>query len=469
MPDVTLRASAASSLPPGALCQVAHRKGTSLVIVLQLTIVLLLIVANGLLSMSELAVVSARTARLQQMADEGKKGAQTALDLAAEPNRFLSAVQTGITLIGVLNGAFGGATLSGPVSAAFSNVPGLEPYSDQIGVALVVLLITYLSLVIGELVPKRLALQRPEIVAARVAPAMNTLARITTPIVAFLAKSNDFVLRLLGVANTNEPTVTEEEVRLLIKQGTEAGVFDESQRAMMSEIFNIADRNVGEIMTPRHLVDYLDLDQGDEWNRQVMIDHPHTIYPVTQGSLDNVVGVVSTRELWHRTLVGESTAIRDAMKPALFVPQLAPVLDVTEQMRRRQSPMALVIDEYGGMDGLLTFNDLISDIIGEMDIADPNQVKGAVRRGDGSWLLDGILPAHETRELLDIKELPGEEEGRFETIGGFVMDQLGSIPQAGETVISSNYIFEVVDMDGNRVDKILASRLPQPEVEDVDR
>jgi putative hemolysin len=200
-----------------------------------------------------------------------------------------------------------------------------------------------------------------------------------------------------------------------------------------------------------------------------MIDHPHTLYPVTQGSLDNVVGVVSTRELWHRTLVGESTAIREAMKPALFVPQLAPVLDVTEQMRRRQSPMALVIDEYGGMDGLLTFNDLISDIIGELDIADPNQVKGAVHRGDGSWLLDGILPAHETRELLDIKELPGEAEGRFETIGGFVMDQLGRIPQAGETVISSGHIFEVVDMDGNRVDKIIATRLPQPEVEDIDR
>ena len=427
-------------------------------LVLQLAIVLLLIVANGVLAMSELAIVSARTARLQQMANEGRRGASVALELASDPNKFLSSVQIGMTLIGVLNGAFGGATISRPVSNALSKIPGLDRYSDQIGVAGVVILITYLTLVIGELVPKQLALQRGETIASAMAPALKNLAQFTRPVVALLAFSSSFLLNLIGADKPAGSGVTEEEVRLLIKQGTEDGVFDESQREMVSQIFKIADRNVGELMTPRHLIDYLDLQQDDAWNRQVMIDSPHTNYPVTEGSLDNVLGIVSSRDLWHRTVSGEPTGIRESMKPALFVPQLAPVLDVTEQMRARQSPMAIVIDEYGGLDGLLTFNDLISDIIGELDVSDPSAIKGAVQRADGSWLLDGVLAAHEMMELLDIDSLPGEEEGRFETTAGFVMDQLGHIPTAGEIVIWNEYHFEVIDMDGNRIDKILVSK-----------
>ena len=430
-------------------------------VVLQFTIVLLLIVCNGLLSMSELAVVSARTSRLQQMANDGSKGAQTAIQLAAEPNRFLSTVQIGITLIGVLTGAFGGATLSAPVGDLLGHVPGLESASDQLAVILVVITITYLSLVIGELVPKRLALQQPEKVASRVAPVMYAISVGTTPIVSFLSASNDFVLRILGVRNSEEPTVTEEEIRLLLQEGAEAGIFEESERMMVTGIFNIADRNAGEIMTPRHMVDYLDLEESDEWNRQQMIDHPHTLYPVASGSLDNVQGIVASRDFWHRTLAGESVAIPDVMKPALFIPQLAPMLDVTEQMRLQQAPMAIVIDEYGGMIGLLTFNDLVSDIIGELDVSHPDGYKGAILRDDGSWLLDGILPAHEMRELLEIRELPGEQEGRFETVGGFIMDQLGHIPTAGDKCEVDGFRYEVMDMDGNRVDKVLATAIPQ--------
>jgi putative hemolysin len=425
------------------------------VIVLQITIVLLLIIANGVLSMSELAIVSARTARLQQMANEGKRGAAAAIELASDPNKFLSTVQIGMTLIGVLTGAFGGATLADPVSKVLSRVPVLDNWSDQIAVVSVVLVITYLSLVIGELVPKQVALQRAEAIAARIAPAMQTLARVTTPIVALLARSSSVVLAAIGAKDSRGPKVTEEEVRLLIKEGAEAGVFVESQRAIVSEVFKIADRNVGELMTPRHLIDYLDLEQDDAWNRHVMIERPHTIFPVVSGSLDNVLGVVASRDLWHRHVSGKPEGFADAMRPALFVPQLAPVLDVIEQMRSRQSPMALVIDEYGGLDGLLTFNDLISDIIGEIDLADPHAVKGAVQRADGSWLLDGVLAVHEMMELLDIKELPGEEEGRYETVGGFVMDRLGRIPTAGEHVVWDGLVYEVMDMDGNRVDKVL--------------
>jgi putative hemolysin len=310
-------------------------------------------------------------------------------------------------------------------------------------------------LIAGELVPKQLALQRAESIAAMMAPAMHTIARVTTPIVALLARSSSFALKVIGSSESRGPKVTEEEVRLLIKEGTEAGVFVESQRAIVSEVFKIADRNVGELMTPRHLIDYLDLEQDHGWNRQVMMERPHTIFPVVQGSLDDVQGIVASRDLWHRHVSGLPTGIRDAMKPALFVPQLAPVLDVIEQMRSRQSPMALVIDEYGGLDGLLTFNDLISDIIGEIDLADPHAVKGAMQRPDGSWLLDGVLAVHEMMELLNIRELPGEEEGRYETVGGFVMDRLGRIPSAGERVMWDGWIYEVMDMDGNRVDKVL--------------
>jgi putative hemolysin len=432
------------------------------VIVLYLTIVLLLTVANGILAMSELAMVSARPARLQHLANEGKRGAAKALELAADPNRFLSTVQVGITLIGILSGAFGGATLAGPMSDLLATIPFLEPWSGTLGAVIVVAGITYVSLIVGELVPKQIALQRADAIACFLAPFLDGLSRVTRPIVTLLSVSSAFLLKLLGIDPNAEETVTEEEVRLLIRQGTDAGVFDESQSAIVSEIFKIAERNVGELMTPRHMISYLDLSEDEAWNRRVMTESPHTIYPVTEGSLDHVVGIVSSRDLWQRHLTGASVTIRDAMKPALFVPQLAPVLDVTEQMRRQQSPMALVIDEYGGLDGLLTFNDLISDIIGELDVADPNQVKGAVQRADGSWLVDGILAAHEMMELLDIEDLPGEEEGRFETVGGFVMDQLGRIPAAGDLVEWGGFRFEVVDMDGNRIDKVLVSDIVPP-------
>ncbi|MEJ7838868.1 MAG: hemolysin family protein [Thermomicrobiales bacterium] len=429
-------------------------------LVIQIVVIFLLIVANGLLAMSELAIVSARTARLQQMAAESKRGAATALELASDPNKFLSSVQIGITLIGVLTGAFGGATLSQPLSEILSNVPVLDTYSDQIGVVVVVLIITYLSLVVGELVPKQLALQRAEAISSMMAPALKTLAKVTAPIVSLLAASSSFLLDLLGTSATEESTMTQEEVRLLIKQSTEEGVFDQSHGEMVSQIFKIADRNVGELMTPRHLIDFLDLQQSDEWNKRVMLDTGHTRYPVADGSLDSIVGVVSMKHLWQRSLDVNSTDIRESMTQVLFVPQLAPMLDVTEQMRAKQVQLALVIDEYGGLDGLLTFNDLISDIIGEMDVADPAATKGALQRDDGSWLLDGVLGAHEMMELLDITDLPGEEEGRYETVAGFVMDQLGRIPATGDVLMWDTFTFEVIDMDGNRIDKILVIEIP---------
>ncbi len=424
-------------------------------IALQIIVIFLLIVVNGLLALSELAIVSSRTSRLQQRVDANRRGAKAALELAENPNRFLSTVQVGITLIGVVNGVFGGAALAAPLGETLARIPWIGRYSDGISVFAVVAVITYLSLIIGELVPKRLAIQQPENVACLVAGPMKMLSRIAAPAVTLLGVSSDLVLRLMGAKAPSEPAITEEEIYLLLKQGAEAGIFHDSERSMVEGVFDIGDRSANEVMTPRHRMDYLDLTDPDEVTRRRMGERPHSFFPVVDGSVDNVVGVVATRELWRRQVRGESTDIRDAMQPALFVPEIAPVLSIIEQMRQHRASMAIVIDEYGGVEGLLTFNDILSDLVGEID--DPNQsdVKGGVRRDDGSWLLDGVFPAHEFRELFAIDTLPGEDEGRFETIAGFLMDQLGYIPDLAEELTWEGIRFEVMDKDGIRIDKIL--------------
>ena len=424
-------------------------------IALQIIVIFLLIVVNGLLALSELAIVSSRTSRLQQRVDANRRGAKAALELAENPNRFLSTVQVGITLIGVVNGVFGGAALAAPLGETLARIPWIGRYSDGISVFAVVAVITYLSLIIGELVPKRLAIQQPENVACLVAGPMKMLSRIAAPAVTLLGVSSDLVLRLMGAKAPSEPAITEEEIYLLLKQGAEAGIFHDSERSMVEGVFDIGDRSANEVMTPRHRMDYLDLTDPDDVTRRRMGERPHSFFPVVDGSVDNVVGVVATRELWRRQVRGESTDIRDAMQPALFVPEIAPVLSIIEQMRQHRASMAIVIDEYGGVEGLLTFNDILSDLVGEID--DPNQsdVKGGVRRDDGSWLLDGVFPAHEFRELFAIDTLPGEDEGRFETIAGFLMDQLGYIPDLAEELTWEGIRFEVMDKDGIRIDKIL--------------
>ena len=423
---------------------------------LQILILLVLVVVNGVLAASELAVVSARRARLQGRAEAGNAGARAALELGAAPDRFLAAVQIGITLVGILAGAYGGAALSGPVADLLDGVPAIEGYADAIAVALVVTAITYLSLVVGELVPKRLALLNPEGIAVAVARPMRVLARVASPIVTLLALSSDAVLRLLGARASTEPSVTEEEVEHLLQEGARAGIFAESERAMVQGVFDLGDRRAAELMTPRHRVVYLDLTRPEDENRRRMIASPHNHFPVCERSLDRVLGVVSVKTLWSRSLAGAPTDPRAAMVPPLFVPESAPVLTVMEQFKRTGVHLALVVDEYGGIEGLLTLNDVLEDVVGDLEPENEADNRQAMRRPDGSWLLDGGLPAHEARALLGIDALPGEEEGDYETLGGFVMAVLGRIPAAGDAVDWAGLRFEVVDMDGNRVDKVLA-------------
>jgi putative hemolysin len=420
-----------------------------------LAIVLLLIVLNGLLAMSELAIVSARTSRLQQRADAGSKGARTAIELAEDPNKFLSSVQIGITLIGIINGAFGGATLSRPFADLLAKIPVLEPYASTVSSATVILTITYLSLIIGELVPKQLALQRAETAAALVAPPMKTIATISAPVVWFLSISSDFVLKVLRAEHSDEPGVTEEEVKLLLMQATDAGVFERAEQEMIAGVFHLGDRNVGELMTPRHAMSFLDISEPESVNIERMASSHFEMYPVCDGTTDNVVGVVSARDLWHNQILGKSTALRDVMQPALFVPEISPVLSILQQMRESDTSMAVVIDEYGGVEGLLTLTDVLEDLVDDVGAVNGEDVEGATRREDGTWLVDGLFPAHDVRELFNISHLEGEELGHFETIGGFIMNQLGHIPVAGEQVTAEGHRIEVVDMDGHRIDKVL--------------
>lgn len=419
-------------------------------------VVFLLICLNGLLAGSELAMVSARPSRLQRRADEGSVGAQVALELHAEPDRFLSTVQIGITLIGVGTGALGGATLSDPVGDLLALIPGVSASTgDSAAVVVVVIGVTYLSLVIGELVPKRVAMQQAENVSVVMSRPLRVMSTFTAPIVTVLAKSSNVVLRVIRAQQTDEPSISAEEIHHLLREGTRHGVFEEAEESMVQGVFGIADRSAGELMTPRHRIIFIDLEDSTEEHRRAMASSSHSHYPVCEGSTDHVVGMVSTRQLWDQALHGHELDVREAMSDAHFVPEVAPVLTVMEQMRVAGSSDAMVVDEHGAVVGMITLDDMLSDVVGELDDDSNTGIKGSTRRDDGSWLLDGSFPAHETRELLGIADLPGEREGHFESVGGFVMEQLGHIPRTGETVTVDGYRIEVVDMDGHRIDKIM--------------
>jgi len=424
---------------------------------IEIVIVLLLILANGVLAASEMAVVSARQARLQGRADAGDAGAAAALALAEKPDRFLSTVQIGITLIGILAGTFGGSTVSETVGGWLDGIPGVGRYSGAIGVTVVVLVITYLSLVVGELVPKRIALQRPEAIAASIARPMNGLSRIASPAVDLLSVSSNALMRLLRSKESDEPPVTEEEIGLLLRQGAQAGVFEVHEPGLIEAVFRLGDAKVSEVMTPRHRVIFLDLEDDDAANRARMAESPHSHFPVCSGNPDDIRGIVSVKAIWSRALAGDSTALADVMIPALFVPESLPALKALELFKPAPVAMALVIDEYGGTVGLVSLHDLLEAIVGDVGPEHDAEDQEAVRRADGSWLLDGALQVNEVNDLLAEAVIP-DEDAAYQTLGGFLMTRLGRIPSPGESLVWRGWTFEIVDMDGNRVDKVMATR-----------
>jgi putative hemolysin len=418
-----------------------------------------LIVLNGVLSMSETAMVSSRRARLQARAESGSGGARTALALLNAPNQFLATIQIGISLIGVLAGAFGGATLAGYLANWLDNSATLEPYSSALALAIVVLLISYFTLVIGELVPKRLALRSPEPIATKVARPVATLARLTRPVVYLLSASTEAVLRLLRIKPSTEPQVTVEEITLLIREGAELGVFQRAEQEIALSVFELNELRAAEIMTPRPKIVWIDLEDDSVDNFSTIAASPHARFPVAEGGLDHVIGILHVKQLWAQTLIGSDVSLRRSIVPPIFVPESASVLNVMEAFRSSEQQLALVVDEFGGVQGLITVTDILETIVGELHESETGPQLGVVRRDGSSWLMDGTLPIHEVREVLTLEdELPGEAQGNFQTLGGFVMSELERIPRESDSVEWQGIRFEVVDMDGNRVDKVLVER-----------
>lgn len=433
--------------------------------IFEIIFILVLILANGLLAMAEIAFVSVRKARLQYRAEAGDRRAQEALELANNPSDLLSATQIGITLVGILAGALGGATIASQIAALLRNVEVLAPYSNALAIVLVVTVISYLSLILGELAPKRLGLNNAERVASMLARPMRLLTRLTSPVVRFLTFSTDVVLRLLGVQPSDEPPVTEDEIRVLLEQGTEAGVFEEAEQDMVEGVFRLGNRRVGLLMTPRREIAWLDLEDPPEETQRKIIQSVHSRLPVGEGSLDQVVGIVQAKVLLVRILSGEPLDLGAALEPAQFVPESMPALRVLELFRESGVHIALVVDEFGGIQGLVTIYDILEAIVG--DIPDVGQVEEpeVVQREDGSWLMDGGLPIDEFKEIFDLSALPEEDRGYYQTLGGFIMTHLGRVPSTSDHFEWAGLRFEVVDMDGFRIDKvmILPERRENPE------
>lgn len=429
-------------------------------IVFEVLVIILLILANGLFAMSEIAIVSARKARLQQLANEGNQKARTALELANSPNRFLSTVQVGITLVGVLAGAFGGARIASKLAGPLSQIPGLAPYSNLLGLGIVVVAITYFTLIIGELVPKRIALNHPERIATMVAQPMKTLAAIAAPVVHLLSFSMEGVLRLLRVKSPSQPSVTEEEIKVLIDQGTEAGTFEVAEKEIVQRVFRLGDRQVNSLMTPRPEIVWLDLNDAADKSRHKVLNSTHSRFPVCRGHLDEVLGVAHVKDLIALSLSTQSFELTESLQTPLFVPESMKAFNALELFKRSDTPhTALVVDEYGVIQGLVTVNDILEAIVGDIPSVEEFVEPLAIQRQDGSWLLDGMLLIEALYELFQLR-LPPDPQSEYRTLAGFVIDQLGQIPRSADHFEWQGLRFEVVDMDGNRVDKVLVMPAP---------
>jgi putative hemolysin len=427
---------------------------------LEITIVLVLIALNGLFSMSEFALVSAKKTRLRHRADEGDTKAEVALKLTDEPTPFLSTVQIGITLVGIFAGAYGGATIAEGLAVYIGEIPGLARYSYMLSITLVVLLITYLTLIFGELVPKRLALNNAETIASNVAKPMYYLSVLAKPLVIILSYSTEAVLKILKVEKFSGPPVTEEELKLMLEEGTEAGIFEKAELSMIEGVLDIGDRRVDSLMTPRIDIIAIDLTDPVQDNLKKMIESGRSIFPAYERSLDNIIGMVSVRNVLA-TIIEEGTAdIRTSVIKPLFIPESATVLKLLEAFKETRVHMALITDEYGSIQGIVTLHDVLEAIVGDVhSLGEPVEIQ-ITPREDGSWLVDGDTPVEKLKDILDIDSFPGEEEGYYRTIAGFIMYILQRIPKTGAHVEYKGWRYEVLDMDGNRIDKVLILQSP---------
>jgi putative hemolysin len=430
----------------------------------ELSIVLVLILINGLFVMSEMAIVSARKVRLQQAVNQGSRKARIALDLANNPSRFLPTVQVGITLMVILSGARGESAVSKvltplfkPLALNYFQEETAREYSATLASVIAIAVVTYFSIVIGELVPKQIALNNPERLSLLVAKPLLWLGKIGSPISNILSKSTDLVVKLLGIRPSSEPEVTEEEIRVMLGQGTEAGMIEEVEQDMMQRIMGLGDRKVGAIMTPRPDIVWLDVE--DDWadNCKKIVDSQYSRFPVCKEVVDDILGVVHVADLLSQTIQGQQPSLTSSMINPLLVPESMRGLKVLEQFKETGTHIGMVIDEYGVIQGMVTMNDLLEEIVGDIQDIEQPAPPQAVQREDGSWLLDGMLPIEEFLDLFKLEGDSIEQRGSYNTLGGFTIVQLGKIPQAADVFDWENLRFEIMDMDGNRVDKVMVS------------
>ena len=426
--------------------------------------IFLLIVTHAVLVLSETAMVKARKSRLLDWAKKGNEKAEIALDLHGAPSQFLSTARLGIILVGILTGVVGAGTISDRLGSYFSAAPGLEPYGQALGLGIVVVGIAFLLLTLGELIPRRLALINPEGIAVALSKPMRTFTKVCAPVVRVLTLSSDAVSWLLGRGPHQEPAVTEEEIRSLVQQGTEAGVFEESEQNLVEAVFRLDDRSARSLMTPRTQIVWFDLQDSPEQIRRKITESGHSRFPVCKENLDNVVGVAQAKDLLVGALAGHAIDLKVSVQQPAFVPRTMSALQVLEMVKGSGSHLALVVDEYGGIEGLLTHHDILEAIAGGIPFGrDPGEPK-AVQRHDGSWLLDGMLSVDEFKQIFRLEGLPGEKRDAYQTLGGFIFTHIGRVPAVADRFEWRDLRFEVVDMDGKRIDKVLVT----PARENVD-
>lgn len=426
---------------------------------MEIVIILALIVVNGVLAMTEMALVSARKTRLRELAENGNAGARDALRVLKEPNRFLSTIQVGITLVGILAGVFGGATIAEELAAWLKTMPALAPHSSALAIGMVVIAITYLTLVIGELVPKRLALSHAEGVAAFMAAPIRVLSTISAPIIALLSLSTNAVLRAFGVRQRQEAAITEDEVKIIINESTEAGIFDKSEQDIVNRVLSLGDRKVNDLMTPRPNMIAIDIDADEKETWRKIAASDHSQFPVYRDDPDNVLGFVSIKSLWNRLVADQAPGLESLLIPPHFVLEGLPALRVLELFKQSGTHVALVVDEYGVIQGIVTLHDILEATVGDLPFAGIVMDPDAVRREDGSWLIDALLPVEKFKDIFEVEIASEEESNHYHTVGGFLLSHFGRIPSTGSHFEWGGWRFEVVDMDGHRIDKILVKPL----------
>lgn len=430
---------------------------------MEIIILLLLIFINGLFVMSEIALVSARKARLESQAEKGDHRARRALQLSNNPEIFLSAAQIGITLIAILTGVYSGERFSRYLQPSIEKIESLRPYANTIATTIIVVLVTFLSIIFGELIPKRIGLLRAEKIAKLVAAPMNGFARLTHPIVWLLNKISNIFFRVFNIRRTADDAVTEEEIKTLISEGTEAGTIAETEQEIIERVFHLGDRNITSLMTHRSDIIWFNLDDNEDKIKEKILSEPHSAYPICDASIDNIKGVVSIKDLY---ISPDSTLFKEIMQPALFIPENNTPYQVLEKFKQSKIHSAFIVDEYGSILGLLTLNDILEALVG--DIPQPDVPDYEIReREDGTYLVDAQIPFYDFLTRFEKTEWMNEGEHDFDTLAGFILHELERIPKTGDKLYWKGFTLEIIDMDGHRIDKVLV-RLSQELIEDME-